>query len=180
MLSPLQQQVISSAHFHTLLESFWSILKTLSPTSFRGDSTSPCLQMIPSWFIWRKSRFSKNMPLLCKSFFSRFLYIFLQLYNLTNVDLAEIARNSVLQSGFEDILKKHWIGDFYSENALKANGIFPLFPSISFLRSSKNQSPQYSLHLPSRNSQKGNRVYSNPGRRIIFSSFLSFLAFSNF
>nr|CAG4718661.1 unnamed protein product [Naegleria fowleri] len=33
-----------------------------------------------------------------------------QVYHLTNVDLCEIARNSVIQSGFEDVFKKYWLG----------------------------------------------------------------------
>ncbi|KAL9658254.1 hypothetical protein ABK040_012513 [Willaertia magna] len=33
-----------------------------------------------------------------------------QVYHLSNVDLCEIARNSAIQSGFEDVYKKHWLG----------------------------------------------------------------------
>ncbi|EFC45903.1 predicted protein, partial [Naegleria gruberi] len=33
-----------------------------------------------------------------------------QVYHLSNVDLCEIARNSVIQSGFEDVFKKYWLG----------------------------------------------------------------------
>ena len=32
-----------------------------------------------------------------------------QIYKLSNVDMCELARNSVLQSGFENQLKKNWI-----------------------------------------------------------------------
>lgn len=38
--------------------------------------------------------------------------ISIKVWNLSNVDLAEIARNSVVQSSFEEKLKKHWIGDY--------------------------------------------------------------------
>lgn len=36
-----------------------------------------------------------------------------QIYKLSNVDMCELARNSVLQSGFEAAMKKHWIGKEY-------------------------------------------------------------------
>lgn len=36
-----------------------------------------------------------------------------QIYKLSNVDMCELARNSVLQSGFEGAIKKHWIGKEY-------------------------------------------------------------------
>jgi AMP deaminase len=36
-----------------------------------------------------------------------------QIYKLSNVDMCELARNSVIQSGFEAAMKKHWIGKDY-------------------------------------------------------------------
>lgn len=36
-----------------------------------------------------------------------------QIYKLSNVDMCELARNSVLQSGFEAAMKKHWLGKNY-------------------------------------------------------------------
>ena len=36
-----------------------------------------------------------------------------QVYKLSTVDLCEIARNSVIQSGFEPNLKRHWLGNNY-------------------------------------------------------------------
>ncbi|KAF5102890.1 hypothetical protein D0Z00_000148 [Geotrichum galactomycetum] len=36
-----------------------------------------------------------------------------QIYKLSNVDMCELARNSVLQSGFEHNVKKHWLGEEY-------------------------------------------------------------------
>ena len=34
-------------------------------------------------------------------------------FDLSMTDISEIARNSVLQSGFEDHLKKQWLGEHY-------------------------------------------------------------------
>lgn len=34
-----------------------------------------------------------------------------QIYKLTPADMCELARNSVLQSGWEMAVKKHWIGN---------------------------------------------------------------------
>jgi AMP deaminase len=45
-----------------------------------------------------------------------------QVFDLSSVDICEIARNSVLQSGFEDILKSYWIGGKYKEDSDEANG----------------------------------------------------------
>jgi len=36
-----------------------------------------------------------------------------QVYKLSSIDLCEIARNSVLQSGFDSNVKRHWIGNNY-------------------------------------------------------------------
>ncbi len=36
-----------------------------------------------------------------------------QIYKLSSADMCEIARNSVLQSGFESCIKKQWIGSHY-------------------------------------------------------------------
>lgn len=38
-----------------------------------------------------------------------------QIYKLSNVDMCELARNSVLQSGFEGAVKRHWLGKNYTE-----------------------------------------------------------------
>jgi AMP deaminase len=37
-----------------------------------------------------------------------------QMWKYSCVDLCEIARNSVLQSGFEDCIKQHWLGSNYN------------------------------------------------------------------
>lgn len=37
-----------------------------------------------------------------------------QIYKLSNVDMCELARNSVLQSGFESAVKRHWLGKNYN------------------------------------------------------------------
>ncbi|ANB14693.1 AMP deaminase [Sugiyamaella lignohabitans] len=44
-----------------------------------------------------------------------------QIYKLSNVDMCELARNSVIQSGFEAALKKHWIGKTYTLRGPKGN-----------------------------------------------------------
>uniref|UniRef100_A0A060TH66 AMP deaminase n=1 Tax=Blastobotrys adeninivorans TaxID=409370 RepID=A0A060TH66_BLAAD len=36
-----------------------------------------------------------------------------QIYKMSNVDMCELARNSVLQSGYEAEMKKHWLGKNY-------------------------------------------------------------------
>lgn len=40
-------------------------------------------------------------------------------WSFSSTDLCEIARNSVLQSGFEDSLKRFWIGENYMQPGLK-------------------------------------------------------------
>lgn len=39
----------------------------------------------------------------------------MQVWKLSSTDLCEIARNSVLQSGFEHRFKQHFLGSRYSE-----------------------------------------------------------------
>ena len=39
-------------------------------------------------------------------------------YDLSMLDMCEIARNSVIQSGFEDARKRKWLGDRYAKGAL--------------------------------------------------------------
>ena len=46
-----------------------------------------------------------------------------QVYKLSSADMAEIARNSVLQSGFEYPLKAHWIGAEYAIPGPEGNEI---------------------------------------------------------
>jgi hypothetical protein len=46
-----------------------------------------------------------------------------QVWRLTTADLCEIARNSVLQSGFEDHFKKHFLGDNYQKIGAEGNDI---------------------------------------------------------
>jgi AMP deaminase len=36
--------------------------------------------------------------------------VFASVFRCSNADLCELARNSVLQSGFEDVLKRRWLG----------------------------------------------------------------------
>lgn len=45
-----------------------------------------------------------------------------QVWHFSNVDLCEIARNSVLHSGFEPVFKKYWLGNHYFLSGPKGNG----------------------------------------------------------
>lgn len=44
-----------------------------------------------------------------------------QIYKLSNVDMCELARNSVLQSGFEGSIKRHWLGKNYTKPGPEGN-----------------------------------------------------------
>lgn len=44
-----------------------------------------------------------------------------QIYKLSAVDMCELARNSVLQSGWEAKIKKHWLGKTYMEGGIAGN-----------------------------------------------------------
>jgi len=46
-----------------------------------------------------------------------------QIYKLSNVDMCELAKNSVLQSGFEDKIKKHWVGNDFLKPGVEGNDI---------------------------------------------------------
>jgi len=46
-----------------------------------------------------------------------------QVWNLSSCDMCEIAKNSVLQSGYEEILKEHWLGDKYKQRTKQGNDI---------------------------------------------------------
>ncbi|KAJ9093345.1 AMP deaminase [Naganishia cerealis] len=46
-----------------------------------------------------------------------------QIYKLSSVDMCELARNSVLQSGWEDSVKKHWIGKNYKKRGVEGNDL---------------------------------------------------------
>eukprot|EP01084_Bolivina_argentea_P263821 446683_1 len=46
-----------------------------------------------------------------------------QLWKLSSTDVAEISRNSVLQSGYEDRFKKHYIGENYESPGAEGNDI---------------------------------------------------------
>lgn len=46
-----------------------------------------------------------------------------QIYKLSNVDMCELARNSVLQSGWESSIKKHWIGESFDKNGIEGNDV---------------------------------------------------------
>jgi AMP deaminase len=46
-----------------------------------------------------------------------------QIWKLSSCDLCELARNSVLQSGFPRSLKTHWLGDHYDQPGAISNTI---------------------------------------------------------
>ncbi|TKR80966.1 hypothetical protein L596_014929 [Steinernema carpocapsae] len=46
-----------------------------------------------------------------------------QVWKLSSCDMCELARNSVLQSGFEDKVKIHWLGPSYREEGVTGNDV---------------------------------------------------------
>lgn len=46
-----------------------------------------------------------------------------QVWKLSTCDMCEIARNSVLQSGFEHEVKKHWLGPNYTKEGVAGNDV---------------------------------------------------------
>lgn len=46
-----------------------------------------------------------------------------QIYKLSSADMCEIARNSVVQSGFEACVKRQWIGKDYNDGSVSSNDI---------------------------------------------------------
>lgn len=46
-----------------------------------------------------------------------------QVWKLSGCDMCELARNSVLQSGFEDKVKIHWLGPNYREEGVLGNDV---------------------------------------------------------
>lgn len=46
-----------------------------------------------------------------------------QVWKLSSCDMCELARNSVLQSGFEDRVKVHWLGPNYHEEGVLGNDV---------------------------------------------------------
>jgi len=46
-----------------------------------------------------------------------------QVWKLSSSDMCELARNSVLQSGFEDSVKVHWLGAGYKEEGVCGNDV---------------------------------------------------------
>lgn len=60
------------------------------------------------------------MFVLISSFVLTWLYFLLILFSC---DLCELARNSVLQSGFEHPFKLHWLGENYMKEGPKGNDV---------------------------------------------------------
>ena len=48
-----------------------------------------------------------------------------QIWKLSSCDMCELARNSVLQSGFEPAVKRRWLGDCVMERGPTGNGVHP-------------------------------------------------------
>ncbi|OLL26247.1 AMP deaminase [Neolecta irregularis DAH-3] len=46
-----------------------------------------------------------------------------QIYKLSAVDMCELAKNSVLQSGFEGAMKARWLGDSFAERGVRGNDV---------------------------------------------------------
>ncbi|QLL30784.1 hypothetical protein HG536_0A05990 [Torulaspora globosa] len=46
-----------------------------------------------------------------------------QIYKLSNVDMCELAKNSVLQSGWEASIKAHWIGKNFEKDGVQGNDV---------------------------------------------------------
>lgn len=46
-----------------------------------------------------------------------------QVWKLSTCDMCEIARNSVLQSGFQDEVKAHWLGPNYKNEGIGGNDV---------------------------------------------------------
>jgi AMP deaminase len=46
-----------------------------------------------------------------------------QVWKLSPVDMCELARNSVIMSGFPTAVKKHWLGPNYKKESMQGNDI---------------------------------------------------------
>lgn len=46
-----------------------------------------------------------------------------QIYKLSNVDMCELAKNSVVQSGWEHNIKKHWLGSDFGKGGINGNDV---------------------------------------------------------
>ena len=46
-----------------------------------------------------------------------------QVWKLSTVDMCELAKNSVVMSGFEHKVKQHWLGQYYDEEGVAGNDI---------------------------------------------------------
>jgi len=46
-----------------------------------------------------------------------------QIYKLSNVDMCELAKNSVIQSGWEHNIKKHWLGSDFNKGGVEGNDV---------------------------------------------------------
>ena len=46
-----------------------------------------------------------------------------QVWKLSTCDMCEIARNSVLMSGYSHVVKQHWLGPNYTQEGVAGNDI---------------------------------------------------------
>jgi len=70
-----------------------------------------------------------------------------RMFRLSNVDLCEIARNSVLQSGFEKAFKDWWIGDTDVPNTPTSPSSSDTAKSTAFSDEMKSNVPAIRLHF---------------------------------
>lgn len=72
-----------------------------------------------------------------------------QIYKLPQSSLAELARNSVIQSGFEMEIKRHWLGQHWYLPGAAGNDINKVWPTPSddklALKSSQTNVPNLRL-----------------------------------
>ena len=64
-------------------------------------------------------------------------HLVLQIYKLPQSSLAELARNSVRQSGFEMEIKRHWIGNYWYLPGAAGNDINKVHVCLSLFRFSQ-------------------------------------------
>ncbi|EGR32018.1 hypothetical protein IMG5_098540 [Ichthyophthirius multifiliis] len=66
-----------------------------------------------------------------------------QIWDLSTVDLAELARNSVMQSSFEYTIKNHWAGDFKTINKKSNRPAYSNLPQSRFIYRLQNLNKEY-------------------------------------
>jgi hypothetical protein len=59
-------------------------------------------------------------------------FLYEQIYKLPQSSLAELARNSVIQSGFEMEIKRHWLGQKWYLPGAAGNDIHKVYTRLTF------------------------------------------------